>query len=142
MDTKTKFALSAAILVAVILSSYSEEITSTITNGSSDNNITSNNNNDNENTRAKFLRIGYFPNLNHAQAVTGLQCDFQKLLANNNIRIEPYVFYAGPSAEEALFGGQIDVAYVGANPAINGSLTSGGQLKINKEPPVVVHHLL
>ena len=72
MDTKTKFALSAAILVTVILSSYSEEITSAITNSNSDNNITSNNNNDNENTRTEFLRIGYFPNLNHAQAVTGL----------------------------------------------------------------------
>jgi hypothetical protein len=78
MDTKTKFALSAAILVAVILSSYSEEITSTITNSISDNNIPSNNNNDNENTRAKFLRIGYFPNPNHAQ-VTGLQGDFSKV---------------------------------------------------------------
>ena len=137
MDTKTKFALSAATLVSVILSSYSEEITSTITNSSSDNKITSNNNNNNENTRAKFLRIGYFPNLNYAQAVTGLQGDFQKLLGNNNIRIEPYVFNAGPSVSD-----QIDVAYVGSNPAINGSLTSSGQLKIHQEPAVVVHHLL
>jgi sulfonate transport system substrate-binding protein len=141
MNTKTKFALSAAILVAVILSSYSEEITSTITNSSSDNNITSNNNNDNENTRTEFLRIGYFLNLNYAQAVTGLQDDFQKLLGNYNIRIEPYVFNTGPSVVEAFFGGQIGVAYIGSNPAINGSLTSSGQLKIHQEPSVVVHHL-
>jgi NitT/TauT family transport system substrate-binding protein len=127
MDTKTKFALSAAILVAVILSSYPEDITSTITGSDSSNGNSNNNNNNNENTRTKFLRIGYFPNLNHAQAVTGLQGDFQKLLGNNNIRIEPYVFNAGPSAIEALFGGQIDVAYIGPNPAINGYLTSGGQ---------------
>jgi NitT/TauT family transport system substrate-binding protein len=134
MDIKTKFALSAAILVAVILSSYSEDITSTITSsgGSSNNNSNSNsNNNNNENIINKFLRIGYFPNLNHAQAVTGLQGDFQKLLGNNNIRIKSYVFNTGSSAIEALFGGQIDVAYVGPNPAINGYLTSGGQgLKI------------
>jgi len=88
MDTKTKFALSAAILVAVILSSYSEDISSTITNSNNGNNNTSNNNNNNENTIAKFLRIGYFPNLNLVQAVTGLQGDFQRLLGNNNIRIE------------------------------------------------------
>jgi len=132
MDTKTKFALSAAILVVVILSSYFEEdITVTITKSDSNNNSNSNSNNNNENTRTKFLRIGYFPNLNHAQAVIGLQGDFQKLLDYNNITIEPYVFNAGPSAIEALFGGQIDVAYVGPNPAINGYLTSGGQgLKI------------
>src|SRR5215204_1956976 len=132
MDIKTKFALSAAILVAVILSSDSEDITSTITNsGSSNNNNSSSNNNNNENIRNKFLRIGYFPNLNHAQAVTGLQGDFQKLLGNNNIRIEPYIFNAGSSAIEALLGGQIDVTYVGPNPPINGYLASGGQgLKI------------
>lgn len=127
MEAKTKLALSAAIIIAVILSS--EDIRSTITNSDSSNN--SNSNNNIENTRAKFLKIGYFPNLNHAQAVTGLQGDFQKLLGNNNIRIEPHVFNSGPSAIEALFGGQIDVAYVGPNPAINGYLTSGGQgLKI------------
>jgi len=122
MDIKTKFAISAAMLVAVILSSYSEDITFTITNSGSSNNSNSNNSNN-----EKFLRIGYFPNINHAQAVTGLQGDFQKLLGNNNIRIEPYIFSAGPSAIEALFGGKIDVAYVGPNPAINGYLASGGQ---------------
>jgi NitT/TauT family transport system substrate-binding protein len=81
------------------------------------------------------LRIGYFPNLNHAQAVIGLQQDgdFQKVLnanysdTNKGVRIEPYVFNAGPSAIEALFGGQIDIAYVGPNPAINGYLASDGQ---------------
>jgi NitT/TauT family transport system substrate-binding protein len=81
------------------------------------------------------LRIGYFPNLNHAQAVIGLQQDgdFQKVLnanysdTNKGVRIEPYVFNAGPSAIEVLFGGQIDVAYVGPNPAINGYLATDGQ---------------
>jgi NitT/TauT family transport system substrate-binding protein len=81
------------------------------------------------------LRIGYFPNLNHAQAVIGLQQDgdFQKILNTNSnnttkgVRVESFVFNAGPSAIEALFGGQIDVAYVGPNPAINGYLASNGQ---------------
>jgi NitT/TauT family transport system substrate-binding protein len=37
------------------------------------------------------------------------------------------VFSAGPSAIEALYAGQIDVAYVGPNPAINGYLASNGE---------------
>ena len=44
-----------------------------------------------------------------------------------DISIEEYVFSAGPSAIEALYAGQIDVAYVGPNPAINGYLASNGE---------------
>ena len=44
-----------------------------------------------------------------------------------NISISEYVFTAGPSAIEALYAGQIDVAYVGPNPAINGYIVSGGE---------------
>jgi len=75
----------------------------------------------------KILRIGYFPNINHAQAVIGIgNGDFQKVLGNN-IEIKPLVFNAGPSAIEALFAKQVDVTYVGPNPAINGYVVSGGE---------------
>ena len=75
----------------------------------------------------KVLRIGYFPNINHAQAVIGIgNGDFQKVLGNN-IEIKPLVFNAGPSAIEALFAKQVDVTYVGPNPAINGYVVSGGE---------------
>ena len=75
----------------------------------------------------KTLRIGYFPNINHAQAVIGFGTgDFQKVLGPD-IKVEIFVFNAGPSAIEALYSGQIDVAYVGPNPAINGYLASGGK---------------
>jgi len=50
----------------------------------------------------KTLRIGYFPNINHAQAVIGFgNGDFQKALGNN-IKVQATVFNAGPSAIEAL----------------------------------------
>ena len=99
------------------------------------NNDESENSNNEASSQSRTLRIGYFPNLNHAQAVIGLQQegDFQRILNANNsngndgVKIESFVFNAGPSAIEALFGGQIDVAYVGPNPAINGYLASGGQ---------------
>ena len=76
---------------------------------------------------AKTLRIGYFPNINHAQAVIGLNNgDFQKILGNNT-KIETIVFNAGPSAIEALLANRIDATYIGPNPAINGYVASGRQ---------------
>lgn len=78
-------------------------------------------------TEKKILRLGYFPNINHAQAVIGIgNGDFQKELGDN-IEIKSFVFNAGPSAIEALFAKQIDAAYVGPNPAINGYIVSGGK---------------
>ena len=78
------------------------------------------------------LRIGYFPNLNHAQAVIGLNGgDFKKTFSKDGITVQSTVFNAGPTVIEALFANQIDVAYVGPNPAINGYVVSGGKdLKI------------
>jgi NitT/TauT family transport system substrate-binding protein len=66
------------------------------------------------------IRLGYFPNVTHSQALIGVKRgDFGK--------IRPLVFNAGPSVIEALFAGQIDIAYVGPNPAINGFVQSHGK---------------
>ncbi|MDQ4017777.1 MAG: ABC transporter substrate-binding protein [Thermoproteota archaeon] len=130
MNTKSKFALSAGIFIAVFLSTQYGDNTIPFLN------LIADNNNNGLSSQSRTLRIGYFPNLNHAQAVIGLQQDgdFQKILNINrndtttkDVKVESYVFNAGPSAIEALFGGQIDVAYVGPNPAINGYLASNGQ---------------
>ncbi len=76
--------------------------------------------------KTSTLRIGYFPNINHAQAVIGLNNgDYQKSLGNNT-NVETFVFNAGPSAIEALLAKRIDVTYIGPNPAINGYVVSGG----------------
>jgi len=78
-------------------------------------------------TTADVVRIGYFPNINHAQAVIGLgNGNFQKALGN--VKVEPQIFNAGPSAIEALFANQIDVTYTGPNPAINGYIKSDGEV--------------
>lgn len=138
MDTRSKFLLSAGIIIAVIISTqYGNNGVSflNIPANNDNNNDESENSNNQVSSQSRTLRIGYFPNLNHAQAVIGLQQegDFQRILNANNsngnegVKIESFVFNAGPSAIEALFGGQIDVAYVGPNPAINGYLASGGQ---------------
>jgi NitT/TauT family transport system substrate-binding protein len=73
------------------------------------------------------IRVGYFPNITHSQALIGLaRGDFQRALGPET-KIEATSFNAGPSVIEALFAGQIDLAYVGPNPAINGYVQSKGQ---------------
>jgi sulfonate transport system substrate-binding protein len=75
----------------------------------------------------KVFRLGYFPNITHGQAVIGVgNGDFKKALGDN-IELKPYLFNAGPSAIEALFAKQIDAAYVGPNPAVNGYVISQGK---------------
>ncbi len=78
-------------------------------------------------TAAGVIRVGYFPNLTHAQALAGLaRGDFATALGPN-VKIETTVFNAGPSVIEAIFAKRIDLAYVGPNPAINGYVQSQGK---------------
>ncbi len=73
------------------------------------------------------MRVGYFPNITHSQALIGLaRGDFQKALGPD-VKLETTQFNAGPSVIEALFAGQIDLAYIGPNPAINGYVQSKGE---------------
>src|SRR5664279_1566512 len=72
----------------------------------------------------KQLRLGYFPNLTHAQALyaraTGA---FDKVGA----RIQWTAFNAGPTAIEALFTDAVDATFVGPSPTINGYIKSKGE---------------
>ncbi len=81
--------------------------------------------------KKEIIRVGYFPNITHAQAVIGVaDGTFQKFLGKN-IEIKKFVFNAGPSVIEAMLARQLDLAYIGPNPAINGYLkTNGSLLKI------------
>jgi NitT/TauT family transport system substrate-binding protein len=72
------------------------------------------------------IRVGYFPNVTHAQALVGLaRGDFARALGPG-VTIETIVFNAGPSVIEAMFAKRVDLAYIGPNPAINGYVQSGG----------------
>jgi NitT/TauT family transport system substrate-binding protein len=73
------------------------------------------------------MRVGYFPNITHSQALIGVaRGDFQKALGSN-VTLDVKIFNAGPSVIEALFAGQIDLSYIGPNPAINGYVQSKGE---------------
>jgi len=134
LNTITKFAIASGIIIAIIITSQADNhgLLLFSSNGPNDDIKTNI-----DNSSSKTLRIGYFPNVNHAQAIIGLKNgDFQKILNSNDstskseqnkININEFVFSDGPSALEALFGGQIDVAYVGPNPAISGYVASGGK---------------
>lgn len=74
----------------------------------------------------QVIRVGYFPNITHAQALVGLaDGTFQQALGD--ITIEPYTFNAGPAAIEALFANQTDLAYIGPSPALNAYVQSEGE---------------
>ncbi|MCJ7513818.1 MAG: ABC transporter substrate-binding protein, partial [Anaerolineales bacterium] len=73
------------------------------------------------------IRVGYFPNITHSQALIGMaRGDFQQALGEG-ISIKATQFNAGPSVIEAMFAGELDLAYIGPNPAINGYVRSGGE---------------
>jgi len=73
------------------------------------------------------MRVGHFPNITHSQALVGLaKGTFQKELGND-VKIDVKVFNAGPSAIEAMFAGELDLTYIGPNPAINGYVKSNGE---------------
>jgi NitT/TauT family transport system substrate-binding protein len=74
------------------------------------------------------LRLGYFPNLTHATAIVGLNKGFFATALGSNVTVTTQTFNAGPAAVEAIFGGALDAAYVGPNPAVNAFAKSHGDL--------------
>src|SRR5258706_5122464 len=71
------------------------------------------------------VRIGYFANLSHAQAVLGVSSgEFAGALAPAKLTTK--VFNAGPTLIEALFAGEIDIGYVGPGPALAAHTRSKG----------------
>jgi NitT/TauT family transport system substrate-binding protein len=72
------------------------------------------------------VRLGFFPNVTHAQAVLGVVSgDFAK--AVTPAKFTPQQFNAGPSLIEALNNHVIDVGYVGPGPATNAFAQSHGE---------------
>lgn len=83
-----------------------------------------------KNANKTAIRVGYFPNIAHAQAVIGLNNEgfegFEKYFGPD-CKIKTTLFNAGPAIIEAVFSEDLDIAYVGPSPAINGYVRSGGK---------------
>ncbi len=78
------------------------------------------------------LRVGYFPNLTHAQGMVGSHTTREKhgwfeQRLGPDVTVQWFAFNAGPSAMEALLAGSIDLTYVGPNPALNAYIRSQGE---------------
>ncbi len=77
------------------------------------------------------IRVGHFPNVTHQQALVAHAMSrrgdgwFERRLGSA-VRIEWFVYNAGPSATEAIFANSIDLTYVGPSPAINAYAKSHG----------------
>jgi NitT/TauT family transport system substrate-binding protein len=81
---------------------------------------------------ADIIRIGHFPNITHVQGLVAQHLSrtgkgwFEERLGKD-VKIEWYVYNAGPSATEAILANSIDLTYVGPNPALNAYTKSQGQ---------------
>jgi NitT/TauT family transport system substrate-binding protein len=78
------------------------------------------------------VRVGHFPNVTHVQALVAR--NFERLNKSwfaprlgQNVKVEWYVYNAGPSAMEAIFTNAIDMTYVGPSPALNAYFRSRGE---------------
>ncbi|MBO6102339.1 MAG: ABC transporter substrate-binding protein [Opitutales bacterium] len=81
--------------------------------------------------KGKAVRLGFFPNITHAQGVIAYELSMQgkgwfESRLGDGTRIEWQIFNAGPSAMTSIFAGALDLTYVGPNPAINSYIKSGG----------------
>jgi NitT/TauT family transport system substrate-binding protein len=65
------------------------------------------------------LRLGYFPNLTHAPALLGVEKGYFTQELGSSVNLKTATFNAGPEAVTALFANQLDITYIGPNPAIN-----------------------
>jgi len=78
------------------------------------------------------VRVGHFPNITHAQglvahALTRQGKGWFEQRLGPGIKLEWFVYNAGPSAMEAIFAKSIDLTYVGSAPALNAYSKARGE---------------
>ncbi|MDR1699683.1 MAG: ABC transporter substrate-binding protein [Lachnoclostridium sp.] len=76
------------------------------------------------------LRIGYFPNITHAQALVAKDQKKVETAVGDGVEVTWTSFNAGPAEIEALFAGEIDLGYIGPIPAITSNIQSSGDVSI------------
>ena len=77
------------------------------------------------------VRLGHFPNITHGQALVARQLARQgkgwfEPRLGEGVKVEWFVYNAGPSAMEAIFAGSLDATYVGPNPVLNAHIRAKG----------------
>lgn len=77
-------------------------------------------------SEAEQVTLGYFGNLTHGPALAGVEREFFRD-ALGETELKTQVFTTGPTTIEAMNSGEVDIAFMGPNPAINSFVQSGGQ---------------
>jgi NitT/TauT family transport system substrate-binding protein len=72
------------------------------------------------------VSLGFLTNITHASALVGLKEGFFAKALGSAGTLKATAFSTGTEETTALLAGQLDVAYVGPNPAINAWQKSGG----------------
>src|ERR1700722_17496035 len=72
------------------------------------------------------VRLGYLANITHAPALIGIKNGYFTKDLGSAGTVKTTVYSTGTQETTAILAGQIDVAYVGPNPAINAFQKSGG----------------
>jgi len=78
------------------------------------------------------IRVGHFPNITHVQALVAQHLSrtgrgwFEERLGPD-VKVEWYIYNAGPSAMEAIIADSIDLTYVGPSPSLNAYAKSNGE---------------
>lgn len=76
------------------------------------------------------VRVAYFPNITHAQALVMKNQKTLEKQWQDNAEVTWTSFNAGPAEMEAIFAGEIDLGYIGPVPALSANVKSGGDVKI------------
>lgn len=76
---------------------------------------------------ATSVRLGYFPNFTHAPALVGLEEGLFEKHLGDDATLTTHTFNAGPDVIQALFSEELDLSFIGPNPAINGFAQSDGE---------------
>src|SRR3979409_498315 len=71
------------------------------------------------------LRLGYFPNVTHAQALYGIPTGFFQSVLQPDVTLEPMAFNAGSTAIASLLANRVDVIFVGPSPTLHALAASG-----------------
>ena len=74
---------------------------------------------------ANTLRVGFFPNMTHAQALFGIATGTYQGAFGSEFSIQSRAYNAGPNAISALLTQQVDLVFVGPSPTLTGLAVAG-----------------
>lgn len=83
-----------------------------------------------EDSEVTEVRIAYFPNITHTQALVMKNKNILEEKWGNKCSVIWTSFNAGPAEMEAIFAGEIDLGYIGPVPALSANVKSGGDVRI------------